>query len=873
MSSFFKGLASKVEEGVTRSVDQVQGIINPNHRHDEAHEKEQDEIRAAINRSHRFESFAAERDLNAVKWHIDGHDFFWALSELLDSAKECIFILDWWLSPELYLRRPPAYYPEWRIDKILERKAKEGVKVYVIVYKEVTQTMTMSSHHTKNALEDLHPNIAVMRHPDHVGAVDTVQFWSHHEKLVVVDNHRATVGGLDICFGRWDTHNHPMADAHPTEFKRTLFAGQDYNNSRVKDFQQVDNFASNQLSILETGRMPWHDVSCTLIGTVVLDLVQHFTERWNEVKKRKYKNDKRYDWLALPHDVEAAPNEAVAQHPHREQWHKMGTQFKQRFHIPHQEERQFDGERYFKSPHGTCRVQVCRSVSDWSHGVLPEKSIQSAYIQLIREASHSIYIENQFFISNTGSQDPVTNLIAKAIVERIISAHNSGQKFKITVIIPEVPGFTGDIKETTAIQTIMLAQYRTINRGGHSIFEELRKVGIEPLDYIRFFHLRSYDRINAPYPTFIKKMEENSGVSFHQAQVALARQWIGDVSSGQWHQETIKIASGTTGTTSRGDGGQQSGGSVGFGGPGGFSIAGKLGLGADKKPKKLPKSNDDTDNTEAVPVPASEEESERIVAQFERGADTIRGDDQVSDSVAQHVLGDSTSLLDEKWLGTEDEEKNAFFSEQLYIHTKLMIVDDKRVIIGSANLNDRSQKGNGDSEIAIVVEDTDLIESKMDGKPYMAGRFAATLRRKLWREHLGLIEPQVCESDRDPVTSFMHPAPVPNADESRLDRWVEDPLSAETINLWNQTAKKNTEIFCDVFKPVPTDRVRTWDDYTKYLPKDTSIGHIAKDVSLEEAKRRLAEVRGHLVEMPLGFLEDEKNLTWNPLDPTLPIYI
>ena len=40
---------------------------------------------------------------------------------MLDSAKECIFILDWWLSPEIYLRRPPAYYPEWRLDKVLQR--------------------------------------------------------------------------------------------------------------------------------------------------------------------------------------------------------------------------------------------------------------------------------------------------------------------------------------------------------------------------------------------------------------------------------------------------------------------------------------------------------------------------------------------------------------------------------------------------------------------------------------------------------------------------------------------------------------------------------------------------------------------------------
>jgi phospholipase D1/2 len=44
---------------------------------------------------------------------------------------------DWWLTPELYLRRPPAYYPEWRLDRVLKRKAEEGVKIYVVVYKEV----------------------------------------------------------------------------------------------------------------------------------------------------------------------------------------------------------------------------------------------------------------------------------------------------------------------------------------------------------------------------------------------------------------------------------------------------------------------------------------------------------------------------------------------------------------------------------------------------------------------------------------------------------------------------------------------------------------------------------------------------------------
>ncbi|KAH7100350.1 phospholipase D/nuclease [Auriculariales sp. MPI-PUGE-AT-0066] len=861
--SFFAKIAGKAKEGVQRTHDQISGMINPNHRHDEAHEKEADAVRAQIRADHRFESFAGERDLCSVKWHIDGHDYFWALSEIIDSARECIFILDWWLSPELYLRRPPAYHEEWRLDRLLQKKAQQGVKVYIIVYKEVTQTMSLGSHHTKEHLESLHENICVMRHPDHIGAVDTVQFWSHHEKLCVVDNHRATVGGLDACFGRWDTHNHPMGDAHPTEFRRTLFPGQDYNNARIKDFESVHEFVSNQVSILDTGRMPWHDVSTTIVGTVVLDLVQHFVERWNEVKARKYKNDQRFDWLALPHNVTIAPNEPVASRAVA--W--SGQKFRQHFHWEEEETPEYDNERTFEPPHGTCRVQVCRSVCDWSHGVLLEHSIQNAYIQLIREAVHFIYIENQFFVSNTGHDDPVKNLIAKALVERITTAHTDGKKFKIVVVIPEVPGFTGDIKKTPAIQTIMNAQYRTISRGGHSIYELLRKAGIEPLDYIRFFHLRSYDRINAPYPTFVQQMEERSGVSFHQAQIALARRWVGQ-SSAKWHPTTVKIASGTGGARDRGDPDNQTGGSIGFGGPGGFG-------GFGKKPNPEPlKDEGKAAVVEEVKMPESAEEAERLLEKFERGADGLRDDDPVADSVAQHALGDSTGLLQEKWLGTAEEEKAAFFTEQTYIHTKLMIVDDKRVIIGSANFNDRSQRGDGDSEIAIIVEDTDLFESRMDGQAYMAARFAATLRRKLWREHLGLIEPQVCESDQHPVTTFMRAAPVPNQDETQIDGPVLDPLSDDVTRLWNETAKKNTEVFADCFRPVPTDRVRTWEQYDSYSAKDVPIGHLVSDISLEEAKNKLSQVRGHLVEMPLGFLEDEKDaFPWNPLDPTLPIYL
>ena len=54
----------------------------------------------------------------------------------LNNAKEEIFITDWWLCPELFLKRPSDDL-QYRLDKILLKKANEGVKVYVMLFKEV----------------------------------------------------------------------------------------------------------------------------------------------------------------------------------------------------------------------------------------------------------------------------------------------------------------------------------------------------------------------------------------------------------------------------------------------------------------------------------------------------------------------------------------------------------------------------------------------------------------------------------------------------------------------------------------------------------------------------------------------------------------
>ena len=43
---------------------------------------------------------------NYAYWFVDGKDYFNDLFEKLMGAKKSIFITDWWMSPEVWLRRP-----------------------------------------------------------------------------------------------------------------------------------------------------------------------------------------------------------------------------------------------------------------------------------------------------------------------------------------------------------------------------------------------------------------------------------------------------------------------------------------------------------------------------------------------------------------------------------------------------------------------------------------------------------------------------------------------------------------------------------------------------------------------------------------------
>ncbi|KAJ8146063.1 hypothetical protein OY671_000857 [Metschnikowia pulcherrima] len=507
---------------------------------------------------HRFDSFAPIRKNCYAQWLVDARDYFWALSSALEMATDVIFIHDWWLSPELYLRRPANGNQQFRLDRILQRKAQQGVKIFVILYRNVGTTIPIDSLYSKHSILSLNQeNVHVIRSPNQL--LQNTYFWAHHEKLCVIDYNVAFVGGIDLCYGRYDTPDHVLADDSNTDFATLdpenhstedflnfrVFPGKDYSNTRVKDFSNLNKPYESLYDRNVVPRMPWHDVHMMTSGEVARDLSRHFVQRWNYLLRQK-RPSRVTPLLTPPPDLT------------EEQVRQMNLD-------------------------GSCEIQVLRSSGSWSLGLKEhEESIQQAYLKLIETSEHFIYIENQFFVTSCfidGTE--IKNRIGDALVDRIIRAHREGKTWKAIILIPLVPGFESQVDQVdgSSVRVVMQCEYMSISRGSSSLFAKLRKAGIDPDDYIQFFSLRKW-------------------------------------------------------------------GSV----------------------------------------------------------------------------GPDRTLV----------------TEQLYIHAKLMIADDRAAIIGSANINERSMRGSRDSELATIIRDTDTIDSTMNGMPYKVGKFVHSLRLRLMREHLGV---------------------------------------------------------------------------------------------------------------------------------------
>ncbi|KAL4589109.1 hypothetical protein LXL04_002011 [Taraxacum kok-saghyz] len=99
----------------------------------------------------------------------------------------------------------------------------------------------------------------------------------------------------------------------------------------------------------------------------------------------------------------------------------------------------------------------------------------------------------------------------------------------------------------------------------------------------------------------------------------------------------------------------------------------------------------------------------------------------------------------------------------IYVHAKMMIVDDEYIIVGSANINQRSMDGARDSEIAMGAYQPHHIATRTPARGQIHG-----FRMALWYEHIGMLD-----------DSFQHPE------------------STECVKKVNQMTDKYWDLFAD----------------------------------------------------------------------------
>ena len=691
-------------------------------------------------RANPFDSFAPMRDHCHVKFLIDGENYMRELDKELRCAKNEIYISGWWLVPELPLVRPTQVSADHSLLSILRERAEEyGVKVYIVLYKELSVALSLDSHQTKNVLEAISPNIRVIRHPKQIG-INAVLAWSHHQKLIVIDHRVAFIGGLDLCLGRFDNPQHRLVDVEPPY----MFPGKDYCNPCLRDMVDVTNplGAQNLYDRASEPRLPWHDVHCLVRGEVVNDIVRHFVQLWNHVKTDKHKRESDVEYLVQESRrvSNVIDDEAMATKSSRfgrSSSSQMTIMFgdEEPIHLPavppaHYDalglgvgaslgvsgdqavetpvrwkerirgyfRRKSDGEEVEDVPlperladqlsprasasMASAKVQFLRSGAWWSVGLPTEHSILNAYCSLIRQAKEYVYIENQFFVTCAKFDvgDEWLTRLDSGVVRNLIGRF---------------------IAERIA---------RAEEMG-----EEFKLYIVLPI-----------------MPAF-----ENSQLMDPSGFVTRATLQL------QFQALT------------RGE----------------DSIMGFI-------RKALP----------------------------ELDANTV---------FHKHVCVCGLRQVD-TWPNGEIR------TEQLYVHSKAMIVDDRFAVIGSANINDRSMLGDRDSEIAVLIEDS---------------AFARSLRIELWKEHSG------------------------STDENLLA----DPSSARCFTFWKETSRQNAEIYNRVFGAIPSNNLKNRQAFIEHMKKVQSNSvHTKADT---EKHAQLQELKGRLVEFQLEFLQEENDL-YTPMPTT-----
>lgn len=677
-------------------------------------------------------AFSQKTKGNLLAHFTTGKEYFEDFVKECRRADEEICILGWQVNWDALLAEGTRLYD------VLRGAAARGVYVYVMPWCHSNPVQTYD-YQTEIVLNRINNELGLSgdRRRVYVLRVNSranvnVRYFSHHQKQVIIDRKIAYVGGMDLCYGRYDDAKY---DLHPDACGRQamnrynpciparqvmtlespLLADPDLMSGAVDKYMKVPyvtkSNAEREQGRIERGawqvpykdagtldtvanapsidsnahelltldpacqpRMPWQDVHCRIEGPAVSDLLRNFVVRWNSSGGKR---------LAMPEPPSAYPEPG-----------KINVQVLR------------------SAPAGMGQAEAELPDNPRKNTSGKEDHIKRAMLRLIEKAHSFIYIENQFFVSAFGTESiPKNERLSPAArfingyygTDQNASARNAG------LFNDNKKWFSEDKKDLLAPPANEVCQ-ALVQRIQRAILDDQRR----------------------PFHVYITLPVHPEG-PLAKASIAVQVYWT-----------MQSIAHGS------------------------HSLINGI--------RRALKARDLLDNKAAGSV----EHAITLVA---------------------NIPTDELDPEDERWkeyltiLNLRNWSKlgDRYVTEQIYVHSKLLIVDDLYVLLGSANINDRSLLGERDSEIAVQIMDESnaLAEICEPGKKAPVRLFARKLRMDIWKKLFG-------------ITGGIRPA-------THLQAAIEAPGDPDSWKAIQAQAEKNAAAYEAAFPFVPRNWVMTKD--------------------------------------------------------------
>ncbi|XP_052738027.1 phospholipase D2 isoform X2 [Bicyclus anynana] len=792
------------------------------------------------------QSFAPPRAGTPVGALVDGSAYLSAVADAMELAREEIFIADWWLSPEIYMKRPALNGDYWRLDTILKRKAAQGVKVSIMLYKEVEMALGINSFYSKSRLAS--ENIKVFRHPDH--AKVGVFFWAHHEKIVVVDQTVAFVGGIDLCYGRWDDHRHRLTDLGNIAQPKTSIKSKKITSSSPGAglYLPQTNGIEAALELAKSSR----DVVIGLNIPIEEDL-----QVTNEAESKEVEDIPKPESLVLEPEDQllqqlGTPTETKVDgfEQKRNVIDKItvrGKEFISIIYPPYEEEL---NEQKFDDSERKKAEKYARSNDE----VLLTDALGIKHRSITEPAPLAQVVEGRVITETTKKalEDVEGNSklwIGKDYVNFIVKDFNNLDLPFVDLVdrntTPRMPWHdVGVVVQGAAARDVAR---HFIQRWNAIKLEKARQnvnypyllpksyTDIKPLQDLD--KLLPFDMVNASCQVLRSVSCWSCGfLDPDTVEQSIHEAYVDTINRAQHYVYIENQFFITLSRTSQ-------------------TVRNQIGEALYNRIMRAYRAKEKFRVFVVMPLlPGFEGEvggpsgtSLHAVTHWNYQS-ICRSREAIITRLYEAGVPDPSEYITFHGLRTHSVLDGEPVTELVYVHSKLLLADDRFLICGSANINDRSMIGKRDSEIAVLLQDEQFDDGVINGKPYPCGRVAGGLRKRLFREHLGLMDDDV----------------------SRLGVGLDDPCCDSFYrNVWKATSTRNTEIYEEVFNTIPTDAVHTFAELKKYQEEHS---HTLWHTDPALANRKIDLIQGFVVDMPLDFLCNEtltpRNTSMEGMMPT-----